>query len=148
MNGTADDPTVLRIERTFNAPPDKVFAAWTSAEVLQRWWHADHSWETPIAEVDTRVGGAVRLVMRDPADGSEYAGRGEYTVFDPPRRLAFTWTWESEGSEHQLVEVEFIDHGDRTTVVLTNTGIPEDETDSYLDGWQNSFDNLDIALTA
>lgn len=148
MSGTGDGPTSLRIERTFNAPPAKVFEAWTSAEVLRRWWHAEHSWETPVAEVDARVGGAIRLVMRNPADGSEYAGRGEYTVFDPPRRLAFTWTWESDDSGRQLVEIEFIDHGERTTVVLTNSGIPEGETDDYINGWQNSFDNLDIALAA
>jgi uncharacterized protein YndB with AHSA1/START domain len=118
------------------------------AEVLRRWWHAEHSWETPIAEVDARVGGAIRLVMRNPADGSEYAGRGQYTVVDPPRRLAFSWTWESEASRRQLVEIELIDHGERTTVVMTNTGIPEAETDEYRDGWQNSFDNLDITLAA
>ena len=148
MSGATDDPTVLRIERTFNAPADKVFEAWTSAEVLRRWWHAEHNWETPIAEVDARVGGAIRLVMRNPADGSEYAGRGQYTVFDPPRRLAFSWTWDSAASRRQLVEVELIDHGEHTTVVMTNTGLPEAETDGYRDGWQNSFDNLDIALTA
>jgi len=148
MSGTDDEPTAVRIERVFNAPPGKVFQAWTSAEVLRRWWHAEHSWETPIAEVDARLGGAIRLVMRNPDDGSEYEGRGEYTVFDPPRRLAFTWAWETEASGRQLVEVELIDHGERTTVVLTNTGLPKEEADDYRDGWQNSFDNLDIALAA
>src|SRR5215218_10215894 len=118
MSGAGDGPGVLRIERTFNAPAQKVFEAWTSAEVLRRWWHAEHSWETPIAELDARVGGAIRLVMRNPADGSEYAGRGYYTVFDPPRRLAFSWTWESEAGRRQLVEVELIDHGERTIVVM------------------------------
>jgi uncharacterized protein YndB with AHSA1/START domain len=136
----------LRIERTFRAPARAVFEAWTSAEVLRRWWHAEHAWETPTAEVDPRVGGAIRLVMRNPADGTEYAGRGEYTLLDPPRRLAFTWAWESEPSAQQLVEVEFIDHGDRTTVVLTHTGLPGAEADDYRVGWQNSFDNLDATL--
>ncbi len=99
-----------------------------------------------IAEVDVRVGGAIRLVMRNPADGSEYAGRGEFTILDPPRRLAFTWAWENEPSARQLVEVEFTDHCERTTVVMTHTGLPEAETDDYRAGWQNSFDNLDVAL--
>jgi uncharacterized protein YndB with AHSA1/START domain len=146
MSAGGDGPAVLRIERVFKAPAEKVFEAWTSAEVLRRWWHAEHAWETPIAEVDGRVGGAIRLVMRNPADGSEYAGRGEYTLLDRPRRLAFTWAWESEPSARQLVEVEFIDHGDRTTVVMTHTGLPEAETEDYHEGWQNSFDNLDVAL--
>jgi uncharacterized protein YndB with AHSA1/START domain len=137
---------VLRIERTFHAPASKVFEAWTSAEVLRRWWHAEHSWETTIAEVDVRVGGAIHLLMRNPADGSEYGGRGEFTLLEPPRRLAFTWAWEDEPSARQLVEVEFTDHGERTTVVMTHTGLPDAETDDYRAGWQNSFDNLDVAL--
>ncbi len=146
MSGAGDGEGVLRIERTFNAPASKLFEAWTSVEVLRRWWHAEHSWATPIAEVDVRVGGAIRLVMRNPADGSEYAGRGEFTILEPPRRLAFTWAWENEPSARQLVEVEFTEHGKRTTVVMTHTGLPNAETDDYRAGWQNSFDNLDIAL--
>ena len=47
---------VVRIERTFDAPIQEVFDAWTSEEVLRRWWHADPDWETPSAEVDVRVG--------------------------------------------------------------------------------------------
>lgn len=143
----ADGRASVRLTRTFNAPPERVFAAWTSAEVLRRWWHAEHDWETPIAEVDARVGGAIRLVMRNPADGSEYGGRGTYTLIEPPRRLAFTWTWDRDPSATQLVELEFVDQGQRTTVVMTHTGLPKAETDEYREGWENSFDNLDVALS-
>ena len=136
----------LRIERTFDAPAEEVFAAWTSAEVLRRWWHAEHDWETPFAEVDARVGGDIRLVMRNSVDGTEYGGNGVYTLLDPPLRLAFTWTWDDQPAAQQLVELEFIDHGDRTTVVMTHRGLPPAETDEYRSGWHNSFDNLDVAL--
>lgn len=146
MTGEGDRLAALRIERTFDAPADRVFEAWTSAEVLRRWWHAEHEWETPIAEVDPRVGGEIRLVMSNPADGRDYGGRGAYTLIEPPRRLAFTWAWDSDPSAGQLVELEFVDHGDRTTVVMTHTGLPKGETDEYREGWQNSFDNLDAAL--
>jgi len=68
-------------------------------------------------------------------------------VIDPPRRLAFTWRWDEDPSTEQLVELEFTDHGDRTTtVVLTNSGLPPQETADYEDGWQKSFDNLEVAL--
>ena len=60
---------MLRIERTFDAPADAVFEAWTSEEVLRRWLHAQPDWDTPIAEVDLRVGGSVRVVMRDLFEG-------------------------------------------------------------------------------
>ena len=45
------------MQRTFQAPAEAVFDAWTSEEVMRRWWHASHDWETTGAEVDLRVGG-------------------------------------------------------------------------------------------
>jgi hypothetical protein len=66
----------LRIERTFQAPVEAVFRAWTTEEVMRRWWQAAHGWETTEAEVDLRVGGAVRVVMRDPARTRSTAAAG------------------------------------------------------------------------
>jgi uncharacterized protein YndB with AHSA1/START domain len=139
----------LRLERTFNAPAQAVFEAWTSAEVLRRWWPAGADWDTPVAEVDVRVGGALRLVMRSP-EGEEFGGRGEYVEVTPPERLVFTWTWDGhEGHEGaQLVEVDFRERPDgTTTVVLTNRGLEdEDAKRSHREGWEASFDNLDRVL--
>ena len=105
---TPPDPPALRVERTFNASAEAVFDAWTSAEMLRRWWPAGSDWETPVAEVDVRVGGSLRLVMRSP-DGEEFGGSGEYREIIPPEHLVFSWTWDGhEGHEGtQLVEVEF-----------------------------------------
>src|SRR3712207_9020712 len=52
------------------------------------------SWETTEATVDLRVGGELRVVMRNPHEGAEYGGGGRYTEIDRPRRLAFTWIWD------------------------------------------------------
>ena len=142
----SSEPQSLRIERTFDAPADVVFDAWTSPEVLRRWWHAEHDWETPSAEVDLRVGGELRIVMRNPVDGAEHGGGGHFTDIDRPRRLAYTWTWDRNPAGLQHVEVEFHESGGRTTVVLTNGGIPGPEIGDYEDGWNDSFDNLMIAL--
>src|SRR5262249_59529765 len=84
----APQDRVLRLERTFAAPARAVFDAWTSAEVLRRWWPAGADWETPVAEVDARVGGGLRLVMRSPA-GEEFGGCGEYLGGTPPQRPGF-----------------------------------------------------------
>ncbi len=65
----------LRIERAYNAPAHAVFDAWTSEEVLRRWFHAEHDWETSEHKVDLRIGGVVRVVMRDPHKDIEH-GRG------------------------------------------------------------------------
>jgi uncharacterized protein YndB with AHSA1/START domain len=143
------DADALRLERTFDAPAEAVFDAWTSAEVLRRWWPAGSDWETPVADVDVRLGGTLRLVMRSP-DGEEFGGRGEYLEITPPKRLVFTWTWDGhEGHEGtQLVEVDFREREDgSTTVVLTNRGLPDEEAKrQHRDGWEASFDNLDRVL--
>ena len=149
MTEPADQPsTTIRVERTFRARAQEVFDAWTSVEVLRRWWHAEHDWETPHAELDLRVGGALRITMRDPQRGEDHGGGGQFTEIDPPRRIAFTWTWDDDPSTRQLIEVDFTDHGDRTSVVLTNSGIPAQAKDDHVVGWQNSFDNLEAALGA
>jgi uncharacterized protein YndB with AHSA1/START domain len=149
--GTAPDPGPLRLERTFNASAERVFEAWTSAEVLRRWWPAGSDWETPVAEVDVRVGGSLRLVMRSP-QGEEFGGRGEYVEITPPERLVFTWTWDGhEGHEGtQLVEVEFRPREDgTTTVVLTNRGLEDEESRrTHRQGWEASLNNLERVLAA
>jgi uncharacterized protein YndB with AHSA1/START domain len=144
-----DDPSVLRLERTFGAPVVRVFEAWTSVELLRRWYPPGADWDTPAAEVDLRVGGALRLVMRSP-DGEEFGGDGHYREITPPKRLVFTWTWDRRdvGAGTQLVEVDFTDNGDgTTTVVMTNRGLDDAAArESHREGWEESFDNLDRLL--
>jgi uncharacterized protein YndB with AHSA1/START domain len=74
---------VVRIERTFAASAEDVFDAWTSPEVMRCWFHVAPDWDTPEAEVDLRVGGKVRVVMRRP-DGTEAGAQGEYTLGPQP----------------------------------------------------------------
>jgi uncharacterized protein YndB with AHSA1/START domain len=139
--------TTLRMQRTYEAPAQRVFDAWTSEEVLRRWFHAGHDWETSEAEVDLRVGGTVRVVMRDPHKDADYAGGGEYTVIEPPRRLAFTWTWDDDPQWSMLIEVEFEEADGRTTVRFSHAGLRDEEAvRSHEDGWGKCFDNLERAL--
>jgi uncharacterized protein YndB with AHSA1/START domain len=137
---------VVRIERTFNAPAQAVFDAWTSAEVMRRWFHVAPDWETPEAEVDLRIGGKVRIVMRRP-DGSEVSAGGEYTLIDRPHRLEMTWTFDDDPSNEQVIELTFVESDGSTTVVMVNSGISTGERrDAQHDGWQGCFDNLERAL--
>ena len=129
------EDTTLRMERTFDAPAQRVFDAWTSEEVMRRWWHAGHDWETTEAEVDLRIGGEVRVVMRDPHKDIEYGGGGRYTEIDPPRRLAFTWLWD-DNSKRQLIELDFEEIEGRTTVRFTHSGLwSEEAVRSHESGW-------------
>ena len=140
--------TVLHMERTYDAPAQAVFDAWTSEEVMRRWWHAAHDWETTEAKVDLRVGGSVRVVMRNPHEDIEYGGGGEYTEVDPPTRLAFTWTWDGD-STRQLIEIDFEESEGATTVHLTHSGLWDEESRaSHEDGWGKALDNLGRTLDA
>jgi uncharacterized protein YndB with AHSA1/START domain len=138
----SQSPTVLRVERTYRAPAQAVFDAWTNPEVMRRWWHAGTDWENTLAEVDLRVGGRYRVSMRTP-DGQEYSASGEYTEVRPPERLAFTWTWAGEDSAETLIEIEFSEAGGATTVVLTQSGLrDEDSKRRHARGWEEALDNL------
>jgi uncharacterized protein YndB with AHSA1/START domain len=140
----------LRMERVFAAPITATFDAWTNVEVLRKWWPAGIGWDTPVAELDVRVGGRLRLVMRD-LNGAEFGGEGHYVVIERPHRLVFTWRWDSIalGTHDQLVEVTFTDNGDgTTTVALINSGVTEAEEPLHREGWDASFDNLDAVLEA
>ena len=140
---TTESSHEVRIERTFTAPAEDVFDAWTSPEVLKRWFHAMREWDTPSAEVDLRVGGRIRVAMREP-DGSEHAMGGEYTLIDRPNRLVMTWTFHDDPSNEQLIDLSFSETDAATTVLLVNSGISTDERRNAQDwGWNGCLDQLE-----
>ena len=137
---------VVRIERAFAAPAEDVFDAWTSPEVMRRWFHPAPDWETPEAEVDLRVGGRIRVVMRKP-DGTEAGAQGEFTLIDRPQRLAMTWAFDDDPSNEQLMELSISESEGSTTVLLVNSGISSDQRREAQDwGWRGCLDQLERAL--
>lgn len=137
---------VVRIERTFAASAEEVFDAWTSPEVMRRWLHPAADWATPEAEVDLRVGGKVRVVMRRP-DGTEIEMLGEYTLIDRPHLLVMTWTFGDEPSNEQVIELSFSESEGWTTVRLVNSRVSTDERRGAQDwGWRGCLDQLERAL--
>lgn len=141
---------VLALERTFDAPREAVFDAWTDPEVLRRWFAAGPDWDTPVAEVDLRVGGGYRLTMHDPTNDIERTVLGSYLEIVRPERLVYTWMWErepgSEPSPETTVTVEFIavsGAGARTTVLLRATGfLSTHDRDQHSSGFAACLDNL------
>jgi uncharacterized protein YndB with AHSA1/START domain len=139
---------VVRIERTFEAPAEDVFDAWTSPEVIKRWFRPASGWREPSAEVDLRVGGTVRVVMRDP-DGEPVEAWGEYTLIERPHRLAFTWTFADDPSNQQMIELEFTERDGVTTVLFVNSDISEEgRRDAQYDGWSTCFDEMEHVLAS
>jgi uncharacterized protein YndB with AHSA1/START domain len=143
-----DSTRVVRIERTFQATVKDVFDAWTNEEVIRRWFRPADGWQEPSAEVDLRVGGKVRVVMRTPQGEPVEAG-GEYTLIERPHRLAFTWTFDDDPSNRQLIEIEFVEEDGGTRVVFVNSDISgEERRDAQDDGWGHCFDELGRVLAS
>jgi uncharacterized protein YndB with AHSA1/START domain len=138
---------VVRIERTFDAPAEEVFDAWTSPEVIGRWFRPMEGWREADAEVDLRVGGRIRVVMRDP-DGEPVGAGGEYTLIERPHRLAFTWTFDDAPSNQQMIEMEFTERDGVTTVLFVNSDITEERREAQDEGWRTCFDEIGRVLAS
>lgn len=139
-------PVAVEVRRTFAASRQRVFEAWTRPEALKR-WAAPGPMETPVVEVDLRVGGRYRIHMRGP-DGKEHRVVGVYREVDPPRRLVYTWTWETNPEvTDSVVTVEFHDRGEATEVVLRHGGLPsEDSRRRHTEGWIGCLAKLDTVV--
>ena len=146
VTATSPDPdSFLNLTRTFAAPRDAVYAAWTDPRQPSNSGGGPRAWRRRFADLDVRTGGKYRTCMRS-ADGSKevWVG-GEYVEVAPPERLIFTWAWEHDTSEHRetLVTVEFRDLGDATEVALTHERFATaEDRDNHNIGWTSSFDCL------
>lgn len=144
---TVGPDTTLRLTRTFAAPRERVFRAWTDPEALKRWW-GPPGYGTPTVEVDLRAGGPYRLGMRKLPDGELFYLSGTFREVTPPERLVYTWRWEHEPGE-TLVTVEFLDRGGSTEVVLTHEMFQAREArDAHAQGWAGCLDKLVTFLGA
>jgi len=139
------DTGTVRLERTYAAPVEAVFDAWTNPEVMRRGWKADPTHEVTIA-ADVRVGGGYRLEMRMP-DGDDMAVYGTYREVSRPDRLVYSWTWEGTGpyANHET-EVAVTFHEEepgRTTVVIEHAGLLDDTSRAnHRRGWNGVLDSF------
>jgi uncharacterized protein YndB with AHSA1/START domain len=110
----------ILITREFDAPKHLVYKAYTTPELVKRWWSGHHG-QTTIAEIELRVGGTWRYAMVA-QDGSEVAFRGEYREIVPNERIVTTEVFEgapeTPDAQVPLNIVTFTEVDGRTTLTL------------------------------
>ena len=101
----------LTIKRRFNAPPEKVYAAWIDPAKMSRWLGPPDVIKVNTT-TDVTVGGRYTIQMIVPSD--EHNVSGVYREVVPNRKLVFTWAWRSTPERESLVTVTFTPDGDGT----------------------------------
>jgi len=133
----------LVLKRRINAPPAKVYEAWTDPAKIARWFGPAQV-EILRAEADARVGGRYRFVARSP-DGNEHDVSGVYREVTPNQKLVFTWAWRSTPERESLVTVLLKPDGDGTLLTLTHEQFfDEPARDRHQSGWTGALDKLEL----
>jgi uncharacterized protein YndB with AHSA1/START domain len=143
---TLPSDTQILITREFAAPRHLVYRAWTTPELIKRWWHAKRGKMT-LAEVDLRVGGRWRYVMI--ADGGlEVAFHGEYREIVPNERLVSTEVFELVPDAEAVDTLTLTEQGGRTTLTILVRHQTKAHRDAHLEsgmeaGLQDALDLLE-----
>jgi uncharacterized protein YndB with AHSA1/START domain len=138
--------TQILITRDFDAPKHVVYKAWTTPELIKRWWSAKRGAVT-VADVDLRVGGAWRWVMV--ADGGfEVAFHGEYRELVPNERIVYTEVYEGMPEGEALNTMTFTEKDGRTTLTLLVQHKNQEHRDAHINsgmeaGMQDAMDLLE-----
>lgn len=140
----ADDQ--ILIERELDAPAHLVWRAWTTPELVARWWHAERG-EVTAVEIDLRTGGRWRYAMVTP-DGVEVAFHGEYLEVVPNERLVSSEVYEGAPGPGTVNTATFVERGGRTTLTLLVHAPSREVRDAVIasgmeDGLQDALDLLE-----
>jgi len=137
-------PDSLRIARTFDAPSERLYRAWTDAADLARWNSPEDGMQLWIDAVDVRVGGRYRATFGVPGE-VPIVETNEYREVVPGRRLAFDATLARRGAvfSRTRCSVEFVDRGNRSQLVPLEEG---DDAAAHAGGWGHALDRLAALL--
>jgi uncharacterized protein YndB with AHSA1/START domain len=135
----------VSVKRILHAPCERVFEAWTRADLMARWFFPGEGW-TATVTADLKVGGRYQVDMRD-KEGARHRQFGEYREVVPISRLVFTWDCPELGVANSIVTVELKDLGDRTELILTHE-LPPDPAirRGHEEGWVGCLGNLEKML--
>ena len=134
----------LTVKRRLNAPPAKVYAAWTDPQKIARWFGpARVKAGTEQASIDARVGGRYRISF-DMEDGEHCEVGGVYREIVPNERLVFSWAWHSTPERESQVTISLKPDGDGTLLTLHHEQFFDSAArDSHERGWTGMLDKLE-----
>lgn len=116
LNVTTPTDREIVLTRVFDAPRHMVFDAFTRPELLKRWF-GPHGWSLVVCEVDLKVGGSYRFVLRGP-DGRQMGMRGVYREITPPDRSVHTESFDDYPGE-SVVTTVLDEKSGKTTLTAT-----------------------------
>ena len=129
----------LEVEHQIPGPPEQVYAAWTSATEMARWWWP-HIADTRY-QIDPRPGGSYRMESEAAGIGVE----GEFVSLDPPREIVMTWRWLNDGvgdvEETVRIELRPNDEGTAVTIIHELDEVAG-EGDDLRQGWKDVLARL------
>jgi len=133
----------LTLERRINAPPEKIYAAWTEPENLIRWFGPVMvKQETVRADIDARVGGRFRVSFDDDR-GEHHEVVGIYRDMVPHSRLVFSWAWHSTPERESQVTVLLKPDRAGTLLTLHHEQLFDAAArDAHEHGWIGTLDKL------
>jgi uncharacterized protein YndB with AHSA1/START domain len=139
------NPMPVRIVRVLPASVEEAFDAWIDPASLALWM-APGAVAGSIVEVDARVGGRFRIVMKGPDCDHEHTG--EYLVLERPRRLVFTWISEATGGRPTTVSVEIrpLGRGEAELTLTHEALVDDDAAAKHRSGWGDILRKLGAAL--
>ena len=150
---TLPSNTQILITREFDAPKHLVYQAWTTPELIKRWWSANRGRVTQ-ADVDLRVGGRWRWVMVT-GGGFEVAFHGEYRELIPNQRIVCTEVYEGfpEPDAAALNTLTLSERDGRTTLSILVEHQSREHRDAHINsgmegGMQDALDLLEEAVVA
>ena len=140
----ADDQ--LLITREFDAPKHLVYKAYTTPDLVRRWWSGERG-EMTSCEIDLRVGGTWRYVMIAHGD-FEVAFHGEYREIVPNERIVMTEVYEGMPDAEAVDHITFTEEDGRTTLTMLVQHRNQEDRDAHLNsgmeaGMQESMDRLE-----
>ncbi|HVW84982.1 MAG TPA: SRPBCC family protein [Bryobacteraceae bacterium] len=150
LHVTASGDREIVLRRVFDAPRDMVFDAFTKPELLKRWF-GPHGWSLAVCDVDLRVGGSFRFVLRGPG-GVEMGMRGVYREIAPPHRSVHTESFDDYPGE-SLVTTILTEEAGKTTLTATVLYASPEIRDAVVasgmeHGAAESYDKLAELLTS